>query len=31
VKERLDTWMGKVNAISSQLEQESIGVAAEVH
>jgi 26S proteasome regulatory subunit N9 len=30
LKERLDGWISKVNAISNTLEQESIGVALEV-
>lgn len=30
LKDRLDNWISKVNAISSTLEQESIGVALEV-
>lgn len=30
LRERLDGWISKVNAISHQLEQESIGVALEV-
>lgn len=30
LKERLDGWISKVNAISTTLENESIGVALEV-
>jgi hypothetical protein len=31
LKDRLDSWIGKVNTISAQLEADSIGVVAEVH
>lgn len=30
LKDRMDNWISKVNAISNTLEQESIGVALEV-